>query len=99
MGRRSDILRVRGLFVQPKLVASVLAENGFVGRHRMVVDRPGTFDRLRVIVESPEATADQREHLVRQLKSVINLTCEVELAPPGSIDPSLPVVEDQRTLA
>lgn len=54
MGRRSSILRVKGVFIQPRLVAAVLAECGY-GRHQLVVDRPGALDRVRLRIEAPAA--------------------------------------------
>lgn len=98
MGRRSSILRIKGVFVQPRLVAAVLSESGYE-RHQLIVDRPGALDRLLVRVESPRTDDAQAvRHLIGRLKDTIGITCAVELLPPGGIESDAPTVLDRRPL-
>lgn len=100
LGRVGDIPRVKGLFVVPKQVAASLERCGDLGAFQLVVDRPGTQDRLTVRVEH-SGDAGRRDALaadvVAVLKESIRLTCEVELVDKGALD-GRPTVDDRRAL-
>lgn len=100
LGRVGDIPRVKGLFVVPKEVATALAPFGDLGPFQLVVDRPGTRDRLRVRVEH-SGPAEEREGLaprvVEALKRGTRLTAEVVFVGPDELD-GQPAVDDQRRL-
>lgn len=99
VGRASSILRVRGLFVQPQLIASTLADMGCGERHQIVVDRQGTTDELRIVVEHRSREAGVGPAIVQKLKSAIGLTCKVELVALGTISKDAKTVDDRRRFA
>jgi phenylacetate-CoA ligase len=97
VGRTGSILRVKGLFVQPQLIARVLEECGCGPRHRIVVERPGTSDELTVTAEDSSRDPDRSALVVRRLKGAIGLTCKVELVAAATL-PDGQLVEDRRHL-
>lgn len=100
LGRRGDIVRVRGLFVHPQRVLDVLQRYPQLGRHQIVVDRPGITDRLTVRVEggAQEQSAGLAALVQKDLQSSIGLLCDVELVSPGAVSPNESVVHDARLL-
>ncbi len=94
-GRSDDMLIIRGVNVYPSQVESVLV--GFSGiepHYQLVVSRQGALDHLTVEVEADplladdvyvSTAADVRHHI----KSMIGVTCDVILQPPGGIPRSL----------
>lgn len=99
IGRRSDILRAKGVFVPPKAIAAALEELGGFGRHRIVVDRPAEQDRIRVLAENPDVSQQLRVRTEEKLREVAGVRCEVELSPPGSIPPDAPILDDLRVVS
>jgi len=100
LGRVGDIPRVKGLFVVPKQVAASLARFEDLGAFQLVVDRPGTQDRLTVRIEhagDPAARPALVPQVVAALKDGIRLTCEVELVDAGALE-GQPTVDDRREL-
>lgn len=100
LGRVGDIPRVKGLFVVPKEVAAALADLPDLGDFQLVVDRPGSRDRLTVRIEHHGAAGDRDDlapRVVAALKQGTRLTAEVVLEDPGTLD-GAPVVDDQRAL-
>jgi phenylacetate-CoA ligase len=100
LGRRSDIVRVRGLFVHPQRVLDVLKRYPEVGRHQIVVDRPGVTDRLTIRVErgAYEQSAGLAGLLQKDLQSSIGLLCDVEFVPPGTVFENGQIINDVRAL-
>ncbi len=100
LGRVGDIPRVKGLFVVPKEVAAALSPFDDLGDFQLVVDRPGTRDRLVVRIEHA-GPADERAGLgprvVAALKQGTRLTAEVDLVDVGVLADE-PVVDDRREL-
>lgn len=98
VGRASSILRVKGLFVDPTQVQKIVAAREGAGRCRLILDRPGTFDRLMVEVEHPSPPAGLDAQLVRDIKAVVNVTAEVSVVAPGTIPADAPLAEDRRRM-
>jgi phenylacetate-CoA ligase len=92
-GRDDDMLIIRGVNVYPSQVEAVLV--GFPGlapHYQLVLSRAGALDEMTVEVElapeSPHASADRARKAddVRQhLKSLIGVTCHVEVKAPGEL--------------
>lgn len=100
LGRVGDIPRVKGLFVVPKEVQAALEPFEDLGAFQLVVDRPGTRDRLRLRVEHSGDVADRvalEGEVVTAVKQGTRLTAEVVFEDPGTLKDA-PVVDDQRKL-
>ncbi len=94
LGRSDDMLIIRGINIFPSQIESViLSLKEFAPQYQIIVDRKGTLDSLQIQVElRPEYFVDdfpamekKKKVLVQQLKSVLSITAEVNLLPPGSI--------------
>jgi phenylacetate-CoA ligase len=93
-GRDDDMLIIRGVNVYPSQVEAVLL--GFPGlapHYQIVLTREGALDAMTVEVElAPGAPADDEaararkaQDVVAHLKSLIGVTCEVEVKSPGEV--------------
>ncbi|MBW4720601.1 phenylacetate--CoA ligase family protein [Saccharothrix obliqua] len=84
LGRRDDMLVVRGVNVFPSEVESVVLADPRVGPHYLVVEDRRARPELWVVVEGPD---DERLHadLVVALRERLGITCRVVVAPPGAV--------------
>jgi phenylacetate-coenzyme A ligase PaaK-like adenylate-forming protein len=86
LGRRDDMLVIRGVNVYPSEVeAVVLAAGGLEPHYLLVVDRRAPAAELIVCCESAGATAGQQEALEHALRERLGLRAEVRLLPVGSL--------------
>ncbi len=94
LGRTDDMIIVRGINVFPSQVESVLMRIPEIGNnYQIIVDRKGPLDVMTVKVEVTESAFSDKiadlmslsNEVSRQLKSVLNITAEVELVEPGVI--------------
>ncbi|MDF1484943.1 AMP-binding protein [Ramlibacter sp. H39-3-26] len=96
MGRADQTTKVRGMFVHPGQIASVVKRFPQVQRARLVVSGEMADDRMALRVE-----ADPQEGLAARIadavREVTKLRCEVELLPPGSLPNDGKVIEDVRS--
>ena len=94
MGRADQATKIKGLFVRPEQVAELVARAEGVTRARVVAERAGEADRMRVLVEGPEGldVAALRPVVMACLK----LSGEVERVAPGSLPNDGLVIEDRR---
>ena len=90
-GRNDDMMIIRGVNVYPSQIESVLI--GFPGvapQYQLTLSRQGSMDHLTVETESLTAMGEEgRQHLAHQvrhhLKSIIGVSCEVLVRPPGEL--------------
>jgi phenylacetate-CoA ligase len=86
LGRRDDMLVVRGVNVYPSEVESVLlAAPGLEPHYLLVVDRRAPVVELVVVGESADGGAAQRERLTGALHERLGLRADVRLLPPGTL--------------
>lgn len=94
LGRSDDMLIIRGINIFPSQIESViLGMKEYAPQYMIIVDRKGRLDTLKVQVElRPEYFVDdfpamekKKKALIQQLRTVISITAEVDLLPPGSI--------------
>lgn len=99
VGRRSGLLRVKGVFVQPTLVAAVLERFEGLGRHQIIVDRPRTRDRMRVVIEVARhgSLPKLADDIAERLRSSIGIGCEVELVGIGALGDAPPTADLRAT--
>ena len=90
-GRNDDMLIIRGVNVYPSQVEAVLVGlDGIAPYYQLVVRRDGNMDDLTVEAEAlpetdpsryAEVAAEARHHI----KSMIGVTCKVEMKKPGEV--------------
>ncbi|MBQ0103178.1 MAG: phenylacetate--CoA ligase [Prevotellaceae bacterium] len=97
LGRSDDMLIIRGINVFPSQIESVILSLKEVApQYLIIVDRKGVLDTIKVQVElRPEYFVDdypamerQKKMLADKLRSVLSISAQVELLPPGSIERS-----------
>jgi phenylacetate-CoA ligase len=90
-GRSDDMLIVRGVNLYPSAVeAQLVGFPGLAPHYQLVVRRDGALDSVQVEAEAADGLdAGEYSRLaaaVRQhLKSMLGLTCEVAVKPPGAV--------------
>jgi len=92
-GRDDDMLIIRGVNVYPSQVEAVLVGmQGIAPHYQFVVSQNGPMTALRVEVEvSPDAADDQTSRKAKatevkhQIKSMIGVTCDVEVMKIGTV--------------
>lgn len=97
LGRSDDMLIIRGINIFPSQVESVILSVGeFAPQYMIIVDRKGNLDTMKLQVElKPEYFVDdfplmeqKKKALTQKLRSVLSITAQVDLLPPGSIQRS-----------
>jgi phenylacetate-CoA ligase len=95
-GRSDDMLIIRGVNLFPSQIEEqILATDGLAPHYELKVSREGRLDQLTVRVEAaPKAAAHEArmilaERLQHHIKSVIGVTCTVEVVEPGAIERSI----------
>jgi phenylacetate-CoA ligase len=93
-GRSDDMLIVRGINVFPTQIEElVLREAALAPHYRIELERRGALDEMTVIVE-PASGADRATtqaaaaSLRERIKTFVGVSVRVELAEPGTIEPS-----------
>jgi phenylacetate-CoA ligase len=97
LGRVGEAVKVRGMFLHPRQVRSVMAEVPEVTRYRFVVEREEHRDVLRCQFV-PAAGADAvalAESLKERVRSALRFNAEIEAV--ESLDADAPVLVDTRT--
>ncbi|MDD1753640.1 MAG: phenylacetate--CoA ligase [Methanotrichaceae archaeon] len=98
LGRTDDMIIIRGINVFPSQVESVLMNIPEVGDHwEIIVDRKGHLDIMTVRMELTESGFSDKigdliklkKKVSKELKNVLNVTAEVDLAEPGTIPRSM----------
>lgn len=97
LGRADQTTKVKGMFVHPSHVATLVARHAGIGRARLVVENPGGLDRMTLEVEAPAGEA-LREALVATLREVTKLRGEVAFVAPGTLPNDGKVIDDRRRI-
>jgi phenylacetate-CoA ligase len=90
-GRNDDMLIIRGVNVYPSQIEAVLVGQSAIAPHyQLVVDRRGTLDHVTVEAEAqPGVAASDYDAIAAQvahhIKSMIGITTDVTVKPPGTI--------------
>ncbi|MFH2011085.1 MAG: hypothetical protein ABIJ37_00030 [Pseudomonadota bacterium] len=101
LGRVSDIAKIKGMFVNPTEVESVIKRYPELGRFQIIVDRPKLMDELTIRVEfnKPVDNKENMEGLLsRELKEVIRLKANVNLVKEETIPKNAGVLDDRRLI-
>ncbi|WP_433269021.1 phenylacetate--CoA ligase family protein [Actinosynnema sp. CS-041913] len=84
LGRRDDMLIVRGVNVFPTEIESVLLADPRVSPHYLIVDDRRARPELWVVVESPQPEGLHR-NLTEALRERLGITCKVLVTEPGTV--------------
>lgn len=82
IGRADDMVIVRGVNVFPSSIAAVVERFLRIAEYRVIVQRRGELDDLKLEIEGDEETARQ---VAQQLDIAIGLRVEIQVVAPGSL--------------
>jgi phenylacetate-CoA ligase len=90
-GRNDDMLIIRGVNVYPSQIEAVMV--GFAGiapHYQLVVRREGSMDTLAAEIEAaPDTASEDYQKLAGEIrhhiKSLVGVTCDVQLKAPGEV--------------
>ena len=93
-GRSDDMLIIRGVNIFPSQIEEILLKiDGLSPHYQLAVERDGHMDALSVNVESrmllDEGSVNSLgKELQRQIKSMVGVSTEVNVVPPGAVERS-----------
>lgn len=96
MGRADQRTKVKGMFVDPKQIAQVLAKHPEIARARLVVSRSGDADMMVLKVEPAANASPETAAVEATLGSIAKLRGGVEIVAPGSLPNDGKVIADER---
>lgn len=99
MGRADQRTKVKGMFVDPRQVAQVVARHPEIAKARLVVTREGTRDRMVLHVEPAGGASLDIAAIDASLRDITKLGGEVVPAAPGSLANDGKVISDERDYA
>jgi phenylacetate-CoA ligase len=97
MGRADQTTKVRGMFVHPSQIATVVRRFPQVLRARLVVSGEMSNDQMTLQVETTETAAGLALQLGDAIREVTKLRGDVQMLPPGSLPNDGRVIEDARS--
>ncbi len=102
LGRADQSTKVRGLFVQPEMIARVLSRHPQLRRARLIVEGEMAKDRITLACEADAAAGDveSASHAIAAtFRDVTQLRVDaVTLAAPGELPNDGKVIDDRRKL-
>ena len=96
MGRADQRTKVKGMFVDPKQIAAVLARHPEIAKARLVVVRQGAEDAMILEVEPHGESHADAQALATTLTDITKLRGEVVIRPAGSLPNDGKVIADER---
>ncbi len=103
LGRADQSTKVRGMFIQPEMVAAVLARHPGLTRARVVVEGELANDRMKLVCERPGEGADDAvlaqlaQALTVSVREVTRMRVDaVEWVDAGALPNDGKVIDDQR---
>lgn len=96
MGRADQTTKVKGMFVHPGQIASVLQRHPEVLRGRLVVDNPELSDRMTLHCEVESGSDALAQALASSIRELTKLRGEVKFCARGSLANDGKVIDDTR---
>ena len=93
MGRADQTTKIKGMFVRPEQVASLVASHEAIERARVIAIREGDMDAMSVQIETTASDPSLFDDLV---KIHLKLRGAINLVTPGVLPRDGLVIEDQR---
>jgi phenylacetate-CoA ligase len=98
LGRADQAAKVRGLFVHPTQVASILARHPEIAAARLVIGNEAAGDTLTLQVEARAGAQLDDASIVATIREITKLRGAVELRASGTLPCDGKVIEDRRTV-
>jgi len=96
MGRADQRTKVKGMFIDPKQIAQLVAANPEVTRARLVVTRDGDSDVMTLLIEPSHGAEPDLAAISATLTALTRLRGVVTVAKPGSLLNDGKVIADER---
>ena len=96
MGRADQTTKVRGMFVHPAQVATIVARHPAIAKARLVVSGITGDDRMTLLCEPREASSPDAPAIVESIRDVTRLRGDVRFVEVGSLANDGKVIEDIR---
>ncbi|AUH32730.1 phenylacetate--CoA ligase family protein [Paracoccus tegillarcae] len=94
MGRADQTTKIKGMFVRPEQVATLVARHPEIQRARVIAERNGEMDSMTVQLE---VKAGAPEDFQNSVADTLKLKGQVEIVQPGSLPNDGMVIEDRRS--
>lgn len=97
LGRVDQVIKVRGLFVHPALLAQAMSGFDKVEKFRAVITRERAMDDITIEVEGKKKlSGDTLKDIGNRIKDVLKLTSMVAEVEPGTIPDDAEAIDDRR---
>ena len=97
MGRADQTTKVKGMFVRPEQVASVVKKHPEITKARLVVDREDVNDSMTLCCEVSEQSDALADGIRSSLKELCKLRGEVKFVADGELASDGKVIDDVRS--
>lgn len=97
MGRADQTTKVKGMFVRPEQVASVVKKHPEITKARLVVDREDVNDSMTLCCEVSEQSDALADDIRNSLKELCKLRGEVKFVTDGELASDGKVIDDVRS--
>ncbi len=98
MGRADQTTKVKGMFVRPEQVDTVIKRHPEIVRGRLVVSREGQQDAMTFNCEAAVASTELAGAVAATVAEVTKLNANVEIVPPGTLANDGKVIDDTRPI-
>ena len=96
LGRADQTTKVKGMFVHPEQVATIVKRHPEIARARLVVTNPDSTDLMMLNCEVDAAGGDLERDIADTVREVTKLRAEIRLVAVGSLANDGKVIEDSR---
>ena len=96
MGRADQTTKVKGMFVHPSQVATIVKRHPEIVRCRLVVDNSEGADRMTLHVELASHQSTRTEAVAASIRDITKLRGDVVAHPPGELPNDGKVIDDCR---
>jgi phenylacetate-CoA ligase len=97
MGRADQTTKVKGMFVHPSQIATIIKRHPEIVRGRLVVDSVEGADQMTLHVEVPAHQSSRADGIVATIRDVTKLRGDVVFHAQGELPNDGKVIEDRRT--
>ena len=98
MGRADQTTKVKGMFVRPEQIDTIVKRHREIVRGRLVVSRDGQQDAMTLRCEADGASTTLAEAVAATVADVTKLKALIEIVPPGSLANDGKVIDDTRPI-
>lgn len=97
-GRVDMLTKVKGVFIHPKQAQDVVKQYPDLGRVQIVVERPGDYDEMTILVEGKDSSkfSEWESKLKEEFKQALRIKSNVKMVNVGDIPSDARALEDRR---